>query len=96
MVVDNDGAINRLANFFFELSSCIWLPASNRVDFEHVVGGFDSNCGAPGHYMFVVVVIFHIILPCPKYHRKAATRRRQQRTGNVPWGNYPAAHCTTG
>ena len=86
MVVDNNGAINRLADFFLNSATfqqaIDWIVNMWWVVLIVLVGLLVI--------MFVIVVIFHIILPRPKYRRKAAAKRRQQRT--VPLDKYPGGH----
>ena len=82
MVLDNDGALDRLFDFFLNsigLQEAIdWIRNMWWVVLIVIVGLLII--------MFVIVVVFHIILPRPKHRRKAAKRRQQKRT--VPLENY--------
>ena len=87
MIVDNDGALNRLANFFFNSAgiqqAIDWIISMWWVVLIVVVGILVI--------MFVIVVIFHVILPRPKYRRKGnRQKKRQQRT--VPLQDYHGHH----
>ena len=66
MIVDNDGALNRLANFFLNsvgIQQAIdWITRMWWVAVIVIVGVLVI--------MFVIVIIFHMIIPRPKYQRK--------------------------
>ena len=88
MIVDNDGALNRLANFFLNsvgIQQAIdWITRMWWVAVIVIVGVLVI--------MFVIVIIFHMVIPRPKYRRKANKKpnRVQQRT--VPM--HGAAHSS--